>query len=764
MPESLKDSAMRYHTHPTPGKLCIQPTKPLANKRDLARAYSPGVAYACEAIVEDEAMAAAVTARGNLVGVITNGTAVLGLGNIGPLASKPVMEGKAVLFKKFANIDCFDIEIQENEVDKLVDIIAALEPTFGGINLEDIKAPECFLVEQKLRERMKIPVFHDDQHGTAIVAAAAIYNGLRVVEKSIKDIKVVVSGSGAASIACLDLLVSMGLPRANISLIDRAGVIYKGRGHGMNQWKEAYARETDDRTLADAMVGADLFMGLSAPGVLTQDMVITMGPKPLILAMANPTPEIMPELAMAVRPDAIVATGRSDYPNQVNNVLCFPFIFRGALDCGATTINEAMKQACVRAIADLACKEVTDVVAAAYAGEDFRFGPEYLIPKPFDPRLIEEVPLAVVKAAMESGVATRPIKDLDAYRIKLQGYANRAGLFMQPMIEKAKQGPQRRIVYAEGENEDVLMSMQAMVDEAVAKPILIGRKSVIQQTIERLSLRVKLGEEVEVFDPKDCDLHDRYWQHYHKKVARKGVSIEMAKQEMRNSPTALASVMVDLDEAHGMICGKVGRFDTHFKTLFQVLGPKTPNTHVSSVCALLLPNGPLFLADAFLTVDPSVEEVIATTEASMEFVRQFGIKPKVALLSHSNFGTSNDRQATKMRQAAATLQERYPDDEIEGEMHSFTALNEELRQTILPNSKLTGQSNLLIMPSLDTANITLGLIRSLTDALLIGPFVHGLAKPAHIVIPSVTGRGMFNMSAITAADVEHHCETNEGSL
>ena len=764
MPESLKDSAMRYHTHPTPGKLCIQPTKPLANKRDLARAYSPGVAYACEAIVEDEAMAAAVTARGNLVGVITNGTAVLGLGNIGPLASKPVMEGKAVLFKKFANIDCFDIEIQENEVDKLVDIIAALEPTFGGINLEDIKAPECFLVEQKLRERMKIPVFHDDQHGTAIVAAAAIYNGLRVVEKNIEDIKVVVSGSGAASIACLDLLVSMGLPRANISLIDRAGVIYKGRGHGMNQWKEAYARETDDRTLADAMVGADLFMGLSAPGVLTQDMVITMGPKPLILAMANPTPEIMPELAMAVRPDAIVATGRSDYPNQVNNVLCFPFIFRGALDCGATTINEAMKQACVRAIADLACKEVTDVVAAAYAGEDFRFGPEYLIPKPFDPRLIEEVPLAVVKAAMESGVATRPIKDLDAYRIKLQGYANRAGLFMQPMIEKAKQGPQRRIVYAEGENEDVLMSMQAMVDEAVAKPILIGRQSVIQQTIERLSLRVKLGEEVEVFDPKDCDLHDRYWQHYHKKVARKGVSIEMAKQEMRNSPTALASVMVDLDEAHGMICGKVGRFDTHFKTLFQVLGPKTPNTHVSSVCALLLPNGPLFLADAFLTVDPSVEEVIATAEASMEFVRQFGIKPKVALLSHSNFGTSNDRQATKMRQAAATLQERYPDDEIEGEMHSFTALNEELRQTILPNSKLTGQSNLLIMPSLDTANITLGLIRSLTDALLIGPFVHGLAKPAHIVIPSVTGRGMFNMSAITAADVENHCETNEGSI
>jgi malate dehydrogenase (oxaloacetate-decarboxylating)(NADP+) len=493
-------------------------------------------------------------------------------------------------------------------------------------------------------------------------------------------------------------------------------------------------------------------------------MVITMAPKPLILAMANPTPEIMPELAMAVRPDAIVATGRSDFPNQVNNVLCFPFIFRGALDCGATTINEAMKKACVKAIADLACKEVTDVVAAAYPGEDFRFGPEYLIPKPFDPRLIEEVPLAVVKAAMESGVATRPIKDLEAYRIKLQSYVNRAGLFMQPMIEKAKQGPQRRIVYAEGENEDVLMSMQAIVDEAVAKPILIGRKNVMQATIERLSLRFKLGEEVDVFDPKDCDLHNRYWQHYHKKVARKGISVETAKQEMRNNSTALASVMVDLDEAHGMICGKVGRFDTHFKTLFQVLGPKTPETHVSTVCALLLPSGPLFLTDAFLTVDPTAEDIVASTEASMEFVRQFGIKPKVALLSHSNFGTASDHQANKMRQASATLRERYPDEEIEGEMHSFTALNEELRQAIFPNSNLTGQPNLLIMPNLDTANITLGLIRSLTDALLIGPFVHGLSKPAHIVIPSVTGDGMFNMSAITAADVEVHCETNVCSL
>jgi malate dehydrogenase (oxaloacetate-decarboxylating)(NADP+) len=572
------------------------------------------------------------------------------------------------------------------------------------------------------------------------------------------------SGSGAASIACLDLLVSMGLPVENVILIDRTGVIYKGRGEGMNPWKERYANATKARSLAEAIVDADLFMGLSAPGVLTQDMVKTMGPKPLILAMANPTPEIMPELAMAVRPDAIVATGRSDFPNQVNNVLCFPFIFRGALDCGATTINEEMKKACVRAIADLACKEVTDVVASAYPGENFKFGAQYLIPKPFDPRLIEEVPLAVVKAAMESGVATRPIEDLDAYRVKLQSYVNQAGLFMQPMIEKAKQGPKRRIVYAEGENEDVLMSLQATIDEGVAKPILIGRESVIQKSIDRLSLSFKLGENVDVFDPNDCDLHSHYWQHYHSKVARKGTSVETAKQDMRNDSTALASVMVSLGEAHGMICGKVGRFDTHFKTLYQVLGPKTPDTHVSSVCALLLPSGPLFLADAFLTVDPTAEEIVASTEASMDFVRQFGIEPKVALLSHSNFGTSSDPQAQKMSAASKTLRTRHPDAQIEGEMHSFTALNEELRGAIMPNSKLTGQPNLLIMPNLDAANITLGLIRSLTDALLIGPFVHGLAKPAHIVIPSVTGRGMFNMSAITAADVEAHCETNECAI
>ncbi len=760
MTDSFKESALRYHTHPVPGKLAIQPTKPLSNKRDLSRAYSPGVAYACEAIVEDENQAARMTARGNLVGVITNGTAVLGLGNIGPLASKPVMEGKAVLFKKFANIDVFDIEISESDPDKLVDIIASLEPTFGGINLEDIKAPECFIVEKKLRERMNIPVFHDDQHGTAIVAAAAVYNGLRVVNKKIEDINVVISGSGAASIACVDLLVSMGLQKKHVTLVDRTGVIYAGRKDGMNPWKENYARETSLRTLDDAIDGADLFLGLSGPGVLTQDMVKKMAPQPLILAMANPTPEIMPEDAKAVRPDAILATGRSDYPNQVNNVLCFPFIFRGALDCGASTINEEMKQACVKAIADLAMKETTDVVAEAYAGEELTFGPEYLIPKPFDPRLIEEIPVAVVRAAMESGVATRPIEDLEAYRNKLHEFVNRSGLFMQPMIESAKQGPKRRLVYAEGENEDVLMSMQAIIDEGVALPTLIGRPDVIRNKMDNLGLRLDLGKDVMVFNPDDCDHHDQYWQHYHEKVGRKGITVEAAKNEMRNNATALASVMVSMGEAHGMICGKVSRFETHFQSIYQVLGTSTPHGHVSSVCALLLPTGPLFLADAFLNVDPTPEELVSITESSIDFVRHFGIEPKVALLSHSNFGSSRGGSAKKMREAAAMLQAKHPDVEIDGEMHAYTAMNEELRKLILPGANLTGSANLLIMPNLDAANIALGLIRSLTDALLIGPFLNGISKPAHIVIPSVTARGIFNMSALTAADVERYCEGN----
>ncbi len=760
MSDDIKESALRYHTHPVPGKLAIQPTKPLANKRDLSRAYSPGVAYACEAIVDDPNEAARMTARGNLVGVITNGTAVLGLGNIGPLASKPVMEGKAVLFKKFANIDVFDIEVNETDVDRLVDIVAALEPTFGGINLEDIKAPECFLVERKLRERMRIPVFHDDQHGTAIVAAAAVYNGLRVVEKNIEDIKLVVSGSGAASIACVDLLVSMGLQKQHVTLIDRSGVVYAGRAQGMNPWKEKYARQTELRSLDDAIDGADLFLGLSGPGVLTQAMVSKMADKPLILAMANPEPEIMPELAREVRPDAILATGRSDYPNQVNNVLCFPFIFRGALDCGASTINEEMKQACVKAIADLAMKAATDVVAEAYAGEELTFGPDYLIPKPFDPRLIEEVPVAVVKAAMDSGVATRPIDDLHAYRKKLHEFVNRAGLFMQPMIEAAKQGSRRRLVYAEGENDDVLMAMQAIIDEKVAQPILIGRPEVVRQKTERLGLRFNLGTDVLVFDPSDCDHHDRYWQHYHERVGRKGITVEAAKTEMRTNATALAAVMVAMGEADGMICGKVSRFDAHFQKIYEVLGTATGNGHVSSVCALLLPSGPLFLADAFLNVDPSADELVSIAESSIEFVRQFGVEPKVALLSHSNFGSSRGDSARKMREAAATLRDRHPGVQIDGEMHAYTAMNAQLRELILPAANLTGSANLLIMPNLDAANIALGLIRSLTDALLVGPFLNGISQPAHIVIPSVTARGIFNMSALTAADVERYCKAN----
>ena len=755
MTDSFKESALKYHTDSTPGKLEIRPTKPLANKRDLSLAYSPGVAYACELIEERPTAAAEVTARGNLVAVITNGTAVLGLGNIGPLASKPVMEGKAVLFKKFANIDVFDIEIDETDVDKLVDIIASLEPTFGGINLEDIKAPECFMVEQKLRERMKIPVFHDDQHGTAIVAAAAIYNGLRIVEKKFEEVKLVVSGAGAASIACVDLLVSMGLQKKNVRMIDRTGVIYAGRKDGMNPWKQDYAVETSDRTIEDAIEGADLFMGLSGPGVLNGDLVKKMGPKPIILAMSNPIPEIMPEEAMAARPDAILATGRSDYPNQVNNVLCFPFIFRGALDCGASTINEEMKMAAVKAIADLALKETSDVVAAAYSGEKLRFGPDYLIPKPFDPRLIEDVPMAVVKAAMASGVATRPIEDFEAYRQKLHEFTNQAGLFMQPIIEVAKKAP-AKIVYAEGENDDVLMAVQAVIDERIAQPILIGRRAGMQVKIERLGLRIDLDKDVEVFDPSDNDRHDEYAAYYNAVAGRNGVSVDAARKIMRDDQTAIAAVMVARGEAAGLICGKVGRFDFHLREIMQLLGPEKKDQLVSSSAVLLLDDGPLFLADTTMNIDPSAEQLATITEACMDLVRHFGLEPKVALLSHSNFGTSNAPSAKKVRAAAEILRNTHNDIEIDGEMHVLSALNPTLRKTVYPQANLSGRANVLVMPNLDAANIAMGLIRSLTDGLLIGPFINGLKKPAHIVLPSVTSRGIFNMTALTVADIKNN--------
>jgi malate dehydrogenase (oxaloacetate-decarboxylating)(NADP+) len=751
MADSFKESALRYHTHPVPGKIEIRPTKPLANKRDLSQAYSPGVAYACGAIVKNPTEVANVTARGNLVAVITNGTAVLGLGDIGPLAAKPVMEGKAVLFKKFANIDVFDIEIDETDVDKLVDTIASLEPTFGGINLEDIKAPECFLVERKLRERMNIPVFHDDQHGTAIVSAAAVYNGLRIVNKKIEDIKLVVTGAGAASIACVDLLVSMGLQKANIRMIDRNGVIYKGRAEGMNPWKESYAVETEDRTLDDAIDGADLFLGLSGPGILKVDMVKKMAPNPLILAMSNPTPEIMPEIAKAARPDAILATGRSDYPNQVNNVLCFPFIFRGALDCGATVINDAMKQACVKAIADLVHREPSEAVAEAYADEVLKFGPEYLIPKPFDPRLIEEVPLAVVKAAMESGVATRPIEDMEAYRNKLHSYVSRSRLFMQPMIELARRQPSR-IAYAEGENDDVLRAMQGIVDEKVAKPILIGRPNVIERKIQDMGLRIKIGTDIEIFNPEEGDHHQNYWQFYHQRVGRSGVSVEAAQNTVHTNNTALAAIMVALGDADGLICGKVGRFDKHLKDISSIL-PQSSTTEMSSVCVLLMEDGPLFLADPFVNVDPTEQQIVATALNTINFVKGFGIAPKVALLSHSNFGTYDDHSAHKMKRAAEQLREQLPDVQIEGEMHAMSAMNETLRGKTYQNANLQGQANVLIMPNMDAASITLGLLRSLTNARLVGPFLFGFDKPAHILIPSVSGRGILNMTALIGADI-----------
>ncbi len=757
MTDSFKENALNYHREPTPGKLEIRPTKPLANKRDLALAYSPGVAYACELIEENPSEAANVTARGNLVAVITNGTAVLGLGAIGPLASKPVMEGKAVLFKNFANIDVFDIEIDENDPDKLVEIIASLEPTFGGINLEDIKAPECFIVEQKLRERTSIPIFHDDQHGTAIVAAAAVYNALRIVDKKIEDIRLTVTGAGAASIACVDLLVGMGLRKENVRMLDRNGVIYQGREVGMNPWKDKYAVETTDRTLDDAIDGADLFMGLSGPGILTQNMVKKMADKPIILAMSNPVPEIMPELVKEVRPDAIMATGRSDYPNQVNNVLCFPFIFRGALDCGATVINEEMKQACVKAIADLAHREAMASVAEAYADEELKFGPDYLIPKPFDPRLIEEIPLAVVKAAMESGVASRPIEDMSAYRTKLHSYVYRSRLFMQPVIEQATKAP-ARIAYAEGENDDVLRAIQGICDEKIAKPILIGRPDVINSKIINLGLRLKRGEHYDVLNPDHEEHHENYWKFFHDKVGRSGYSVEASKSIMRSNNTVLAATMVALGDADGLICGKIGRFDKHLRDITNILCQGGERKHLSSVCALLLETGPLFLADPFVTVDPTEEEVIATTRDAIEFVKRFGIEPKVALLSHSNFGTYDDPGAHKMKSAAAKLRAELPDVEIDGEMHSLSALNEIQRGSINANSTLTGAANLLIMPNMDTASIALGLIRSLTNARLVGPYLTGLEKAAHILIPSVSDRGILNMSALATVDVQRLTE------
>jgi len=751
--DTLRDMALHYHRFPKPGKLTITATKPLGNQRDLALAYSPGVAAACDAIVEDPSQAANLTIRQNLVGVITNGSAVLGLGNIGALAAKPVMEGKAVLFKKFAGIDVFDIEIDESDPDKLVDIIASLEPTFGAINLEDIKAPECFIVESKLRERMNIPIFHDDQHGTAIVAAAALVNGLRVVEKKIEDVKMVSTGGGAAGIACLDLLVRLGMKMENITLVDIAGVVYEGRKEEMNPEKARYAQKTEARVLDEVIDGADVFLGLSAPGILTPTMVKKMSAKPFILALANPDPEISPDEAKKANPNAVIATGRSDYPNQVNNVLCFPFIFRGALDVGATTINEEMKMAAVNALAELAMAESSEVVAKAYGGEELMFGPEYLIPKPFDLRLIVEIAPAVAKAAMDSGVATRPIEDFDAYHQQLAQFVFRSGMLMKPVFAAARQAP-KRLVLAEGEDERVLRAAQVLIDDGLAHPILIGRPNVISKRLESLGLRLRLDEDVEVVNPESDPRYEDYWRGYHDLMKRSGVSPDVARTTIRTNTTVIASMMLKRGEADAMICGTYGQYENHLRHVIDIIGKSKGVLDVSALSALVLPSGTFFFCDTQVTHDPTPEELVEMTILSAEAVRRFGEIPKVALISHSNFGSSQSPSAQKMRAAVQILRDRVPDLEVEGEMQADIALNEELRNRIFPDSKLTGQANLLIMPDIDSANSTFNLIKSLGDGLPVGPILVGCSQPVHILTPAVTARGIVNMSALAVVDAQ----------
>ncbi len=753
MDEQLKQNALEYHRLPRPGKISILPTKQLTNQRDLGLAYSPGVAAACEEIVRDPAQAMELTSRANLIAVITNGTAVLGLGAIGPLAAKPVMEGKAVLFKKFAGIDCFDIEVNERDPDKLVEIIASLEPTFGGINLEDIKAPECFIIERKLRSRLKIPVFHDDQHGTAITVGAAVLNGLKVVGKDLASVKLVASGAGAAALACLDLLVRMGMPMANITVTDIKGVVYAGRKEEMDPDKERYARDTRARKLDDVIDGADVFLGLSAGGVLKPAMVKKMAARPLILALANPEPEIRPELAREARPDCVIATGRSDYPNQVNNVLCFPFIFRGALDVGATTITSEMELAAVRAIAELAQAETSEQVALAYNIETISFGPEYLIPRPFDPRLIARVAPAVAKAAMDSGVATRPIADLEAYRESLAQFVYHSGLIMKPLFAAAKRAP-KRVVYAEGEDERVLRAVQIVVDEGLAQPVLIGRPPVIEQRIERLGLRVKAGRDFHLVNPELDPRYRDYWSTYHKLVERKGVSPEYAKVEMRRRNTLIGVMLMHKGEADGLLCGTFGTHALHLHYIDQVIGLQPGVRHYAAMNALVLPNRTVFICDTYVTPDPDAEHIAEMTILAAEEVRRFGLNPKVALLSASNFGSLELPSARKMQRALAILQERAPQLEVEGEMHGDAALSEEIRFKVFPNSRFRGQANLLIMPTLDAANIAFNLLKtSAGDGVTIGPILLGAARAAHILTPSATVRRIVNMTALTVVDV-----------
>jgi malate dehydrogenase (oxaloacetate-decarboxylating)(NADP+) len=754
--EARKKAALDYHEFPTPGKLAVAATKQLSNQTDLALAYSPGVAAACEAIVEDPLNAFRFTARGNLVGVISNGTAVLGLGAIGPLAAKPVMEGKAVLFKKFAGIDVFDIEIEQRDPEKLIEVIAALEPTFGAINLEDIKAPECFIVERELRRRLKIPVFHDDQHGTAIIVGAAFSNGLQVVGKDIDKVKLVVSGAGAAALACVDLLLDLGLTRENVWLTDLAGVVYQGRKELMDPEKIRFAQPTEARTLREVIGGADVFLGLSAGGVLTQDMVKSMAPRPLILALANPTPEILPEEVRAVRDDAVIATGRSDYPNQVNNVLCFPFIFRGALDVGATTITRQMETAAVHAIADLARQEQSDIVAAAYGGiEDLAFGPEYLIPKPFDPRLIVNIAPAVAKAAMDSGVATRAIDDLEAYAQRLQQFVYHSGTLMQPIFAAARKIPQdkSRIVYAEGERECVLRAVQVAVDERLAVPILVGRPAVIERAIKRHGLRIRIGEQVTVVNPEFDERYREYWRSYHALTQRDGVTAQYAKLEMRRRTTLIAAMLLKKGEADGLICGTISTTARHLHYIDQVLGRRAGVNVYGTMTGLVLPGRQLFIVDTHVNLDPTPEQLAEIVGLAADQLRAFGLVPKVALLSHSNFGSSTAPSALKMRATLELLRAARPELEVDGEMHGDCALDEAARTAILPDSTLHGSANLLVCPNLDSSSIAYNLLKSAAgNNVAIGPILLGCAAPAHILTPASTVRRIVNMTAVTVVE------------
>ncbi|MFT5449886.1 MAG: malate dehydrogenase (oxaloacetate-decarboxylating)(NADP+) [Gammaproteobacteria bacterium] len=750
MDDKLAEAALAYHAAKPAGKLAITATKPLASQRDLALAYSPGVAFACDAIVADPAQASVLTARANLVAVVTNGTAVLGLGAIGALASKPVMEGKAVLFKKFSGIDVFDIEVDELDADRFVDIVASLEPTFGGINLEDIKAPECFDIERKLRERMNIPVFHDDQHGTAIIVSAAIMNGLRLVEKPMEDAKLVVSGAGAAALACLDLLVHIGMRKENIVVTDILGVVYEGRNEQMDKWKARYARDTSARVLDDVIEGADVFLGLSAPGVLTADMVARMGARPLILALANPTPEIMPGLARKARPDAIICTGRSDYPNQVNNVLCFPFIFRGALDVGATDINEEMKLACVKAIADLAMAESSDLVAKAYGESSSRFGPDYLIPKPFDPRLITQIAPAVAKAAMDSGVATRPITDWEAYQQSLTEFVFRSGMVMKPVIESARRSV-KRVVYAEGEDRRVLRAAQQVIDEGIGRPILVGRANIIRDRIRQLGLRMVPDDDVEICNILRDDRYVQYWNTYHLLMGRKGVTPEIAKQIVRSDATVVAAIMLHLGEADAMLCGTVGRFDSHLAHVEDIVGKREGVRDLSAMTVLILGSGTFFICDTHVTQDPDAAELAEMAILASEEVRNFGITPKVALVSRSNFGSSHSPSSTKIRAAVELLREAAPELQADGEMQADAALSQVIRDERLPNTGFEGQANLLVMPNVDAANIAHNLLKMLGGGVSIGPILLGTERQAHVVSQSVTVRGLVNMTALACS-------------